>query len=122
MLKRPLEPEDGREAPRQDAPSADELYERLVTLLSPVVGDEDMPVLSKEQLLTGQYDPAVIERPFMVRVGKEVRDAEALITEWLETPNPSLGGDRPGDLLRGDASDRHRLGSVIAELEQGSFS
>ena len=122
MLKCPLEQEDGGEAPGRDAPSADELYERLVVMLSPVVGDDDMPVLSKEQLLAGQYDPAVVRRPFIVRVGEEMGSPEARIAEWLETPNPSLDGDRPGDLLRGDASDRHRLGSVIAEAEQGTFS
>lgn len=113
-----------------DAPSADELYERLVTLLSPVAGDEGMTVLSKEQLFTGQYDPAVIERPFIVRVGGEVGEemgdeagnAEAQVAEWLATPNPSLDGDRPGDLLRGDASGRCRLSYIIAELEQGTFS
>ena len=105
-----------------DVPSADELYERLVALLSPVAGDEDMTVLSKDQLFAGRYDPAVADRPFVVRVTNEEENAKALIAAWLKMPNPSLGGDRPADLLSGGASGRCRLGYVIAEMEQGAFS
>ena len=104
------------------APSADELYERLVALLSPVAGDENMPVLSKEQLLAVREDPAVADRPFVVRVANARENTEAQIAAWLATPNPSLGGDRPDDLLRGDAGGRCRLGYIIAEMEQGAFS
>jgi len=104
------------------APSADELYERLVALLSPVAGDEGMAVLSKDQLFAGHYDSAVADRPFVVRVTDDGGSPEARIAAWLATPNPSLGGDRPDDLLRGDAQDRCRLGYVIAEMEQGAFS
>ena len=104
------------------APSADDLYERLVALLSPVPDDKDMPVLSREELLAGTYDPAVVERPFIVRVADQEESAEARIAAWLATPNPSLGGERPGDLLRGDANGRCRLEYVIAEMEQGAFS
>ena len=103
------------------APSADELYERLVALLSPVAGDEGMAVLSKDQLCAGQYDP-VADRPFVVRVTDEGGSPEARIAAWLATPNPSLGGDRPDDLLRGDANGRCRLGYIISEMEQGAFS
>lgn len=104
--------------------SADELYERLVALLSPVPDDEDLPVLSREELLAGTYDPTVIERPFIVRVANEGEgeSAEVRITRWLATPNPSLDGERPGDLLRGDASGRRRLEYMIAAIEQGAFS
>lgn len=106
------------------APSADNLYERLVALLSPVPDDEDTPVLSREELFAGTYDPAVIERPFIVRVADEGEgeSAEARITRWLATPNPSLGGERPGDLLLGDANGRCRLEHIVAEMEQGVFS
>lgn len=104
------------------APSADNLYERLVGLLSPVPDDEGLPVLSRDELLAGTYDPAVTDRPFIVRVANEGESAEARITRWLATPNPSLGGERPGDLLRGDAHGRCRLEYMIAELEQGAFS
>ena len=65
---------------------------------------------------------AWIERPFIVRVANDGESAEARITRWLATPNPSLGGECPGDLLRGDANGRCRLEYVIAELEQGAFS
>ena len=104
------------------APSADELYERLVALLSPVASDEGVAVLSKDQLFAGRYDPAEVNRPFVVRVTDEGGNPEAKIAAWLATPNPSLGGDRPDDLLRGDAQGRCRLGYVIAEMEQGAFS
>ena len=104
-----------------DAPSADELYERLVALLSPMPSDDGKPVLSKDELLAGHYDPAVIDRPFVVRVA-DVGAVEARIAAWLETPNSSLGEERPGNLLQGDASDRCRLGYMIAEMEQGAFS
>lgn len=103
------------------APSADELYERLVALLSPLAGIEDMKVLSKEQLFAGHHD-LVPARPFVVRVTNEGESAQARIAAWLKTPNPSLGGERPEDLLRGDASDRCRLGYIVAEMEQGTFS
>ena len=104
------------------APSANDLYARLVALLSPVAGDEHMKVLSKDQLFAGHYDPAVADRPFVVRVADAEESAEARIVAWLETPNPSLGGARPGDLLRGDAGGRRRLEYMIAEMEQGAFS
>lgn len=103
------------------APSADQLYERLVALLSPVAGNEEMAMLTKDQLLAGDHD-AVPDRPFVVRVAAEARSAEARVAAWLATPNPSLGGDRPDNLLRGDASGRCRLAYIIAELEQGAFS
>lgn len=106
--------EDGTETE-----DADQLYERLVALLSPVAGDEDMAVLSKDQLLAGHPVP---DRPFVVRVADEARSAEDRVAAWLATPNPSLGGDRPDHLLRGDASGRCRLGHLIAEMEQGAFS
>lgn len=105
------------------APSADELYERLVALLSPAVaGDEGTTVLSKDQLCAGHYDPAVADRPFVVRVTDEGESPEARIAAWLAMPNPSLGGARPDDLLGGDAAGRCRLGYMIAEMEQGAFS
>ena len=103
-------------------PSADNLYERLVALLSPVSDDEDLSVLSRDQLLAGTYDPAVVDRPFIVRVANEGESAEARITRWLATPNPSLAGERPGDLLRGNARGRCRLEYMIAEMKQGAFS
>lgn len=106
----------------EGAPSADELYERLVALLSPVVGNDEMTILSKDQLLAGHHDPATVARPFVVRVTNDGESAEARIAAWLETPNPSLDGDRPDNLLRGDASGRCRLGYMIAEMEQGAFS
>lgn len=114
---------DGAGSPAVSAQcaSANDLYERLVALLSPG-GDEHMRVLSKDQLLAGDYDPAVADRPFVVRVADAEESAEARIAAWLETPNPSLGGERPKDLLRGDAGSRCRLESVIAEMEQGAFS
>lgn len=101
------------------APSADQLYERLVALLSPVAGDEDMAVLTKDQLLAGHPVP---DRPFVVSVADEARSVEARVAAWLATPNPSLGGDRPDNLLRGDANGRCRVGYLVAELEQGAFS
>ena len=104
------------------APSADELYERLVALLSPVVADEDMTVLSREQLFADGQDHASADRPLVVRAANARENREAQIAAWLATPNPSLGGDRPDDLLRGDAQGRCRLGYVIAEMEQGAFS
>ena len=105
----------------ESAPSADELYERLVALLSPVAGDADLRMISKDQLFAG-HNPALADRPFIVRVTKHEQGAEARIAAWLAMPNPSLGGDRPDDLLRGDASDRCRLSYMIAEMEQGAFS
>lgn len=108
-----------------DAPSANELYERLVALLSPAPRDEDMVVLTKDQLLAGNHDAIADGRPFAVRVANEeesVEPAGARIAAWLATPNPSLGGSRPEDLLRGDANGRCRLGHMIAQMEQGIFS
>ena len=104
------------------APSADELYERLAALLSPVVADEDMTVLSKEQLFADRQNHAVADHPLVVYATNARENPEAQIAAWLATPNPSLGGDRPDDLLRGDARGRCRLGYVIAEMEQGAFS
>lgn len=104
------------------APSADELYERLVALLSPAAGDDDTTVLSKDELLAGSHDASVANRPFVVRVADDVGAVEERIAEWLAAPNPSFGGDCPGDLLRGDANGRCRLGYMIAEIEQGAFS
>ena len=107
------------------APSADELYARLVALLSPAARDEDMVVLTKDQLFAGNYDATVVDRPFVVRVTNEeenMEPVEARIAAWLATPNPSLDGDRPEALLKGDPSSRCRLGYVIAEMEQGAFS
>ena len=116
---------DGPECVWDDAPSADELRERLVALLSPMVGDEDVVMLTKDQLLAGDYDATVTDRPFVVRVtdeGESMEPVEARIAAWLATPNPSLDGDRPEALLRGDPSSRRRLGYMIAEMEQGAFS
>ena len=116
---------DGPECVWDGAPSADELRERLVALLSPMVGDEDVVMLTKDQLLAGDYDATVTDRPFVVRVtdeGESVEPVEARIAAWLATPNPSLDGDRPEVLLRGDPSSRRRLDYVIAEMEQGAFS
>ena len=108
------------------APSADELYDRLIALLSPAVGHEDMAVLTKDQLFAGNHDATVVDRPFVVDVtndeGESVETAEVRLAAWLATPNPSLDGSRPDDLLQGDSSDRCRLGYMIAEMEQGAFS
>ena len=78
-------------------------------------------MLSKDELLAGHYDPAVVDRPFVVRAA-DAGTADARIAAWLETPNSSLGEERPGNLLRGNASNRRRLGYAIAEMEQGTFS
>lgn len=108
------------------APSADELYDRLMALLSPTVGYEDMAVLTKDQLFAGNHDATVLDRPFVVRMANDeeesVETAEARLAVWLAAPNPSLDGSRPDDLLRGDSNDRCRLGYMIAEMEQGAFS
>ena len=107
------------------APSADELYDRLIALLSPALGHEDMAVLTKDQLFAGNHEPTVVDRPFVVRVTNEEEgeeSTEARLATWLATPNPSLDGNRPDALLRGDSSDRCRLGKVIAEMGQGTFS
>ena len=103
-------------------PSADELYERLVALLSPVVADDDMTALSREQLFADCQDHASADRPLVVRAANGRENTEARIAAWLATPNPSLGGVRPDDLLRGDARGRCRLGYIVAEMEQGAFS
>ena len=108
-----------------DAPSADELRERLVALLSPVADDEGMAVLTKDQLFAGNHDATAADGPFVVRMTNEEEGeepVEARLAAWLAAPNPSLGGDRPGDLLIGDANGRCRLGYMIAEMEQGAFS
>ena len=90
-----------------------------------MVGDEDVVMLTKDQLLAGDYDATVTDRPFVVRVtdeGESMEPVEARIAAWLATPNPSLDGDRPEVLLRGDPSSRRRLSYMIAEMEQGAFS
>lgn len=107
---------------RDDAPSPDELYGRLLALLAPMAEVEDMTVLSKEQIFAGDQYPAGSDRPFVVRVANEEESAEARIAAWLATPNPSLGGKTPDELLRGDASGRYRLGHMVGEMEQGAFS
>ena len=106
-------------------PSADALYERLVALMSPLDGDENMRVVSKDELFAGNANPTAGDGPFVVRVideGESAVPVEDRIANWLATPNPSLGGDCPRNLLQGEAIDRCRLGYVIAEMEQGAFS
>ncbi len=41
--------------------------------------------------------------------------------EWLAEPIPSLGGRRPGDLIRGSESDRQRVSTILGRVKYGIF-
>lgn len=107
------------------APEAEELYERIVALARPVDGKTPgFPTISVEELLTGDHASDLADRPFVVlsTEGSVRGRAEERIAEWLDAPNPALGGERPRALLRGDEKQRARLSAILSALEQGAFS
>lgn len=105
-------------------PTAEELYERLVTLVAPDGAARNFPAFTMEQLLEKHPDVPPAEGPFLVAFGcaSSRCDAEARVQEWLGQPAPALGGKRPGVLLQGSDRERERLASFIAAIEQGTFS
>ncbi len=49
-------------------------------------------------------------------------DATSALKAWLATPNPSLGGLCPQNLIKGSDDERAFLGSFLSSIEDGSFS
>lgn len=55
-------------------------------------------------------------------VGEQLNSAKMTEDEWLNEPNPVLGGKSPNEILGGCDGDREKLENAICAVEEGAFS
>jgi len=98
-------------------------YEVSVPRLADIVGlpARTLARRKKERRLTADESDRLVRLARVAAVADDVLETPKIAGEWLRTPNPTLGGAAPIDLLGTDLG-AEQVETVLAHIDHGVYS